>query len=69
MNKEENIKIVENVLASFEMDAIRVPEEAIDKVMKKLNIKCDKLENSKQLVLKKETQNVGMSILFLELLF
>ena len=34
MNKEENIKIVENVLASFEMDAIRVPVEAIDKVMK-----------------------------------
>ncbi|HIS38200.1 MAG TPA: hypothetical protein IAB45_01685 [Candidatus Onthousia faecavium] len=57
MNKEENIKIVENVLASFEMDAIRVPEEAIDKVMKKLNIKCDKLENSKQLVLKKERGN------------
>ena len=57
MNKEENIKIVENVLASFEMDAIRVPEEAIDKVMKKLNIKCDKLENSKQLVLKKQRGN------------
>lgn len=52
MNEEVNRKILENVLASFEMDAIKVPEEVVDKVMEELNIK-----NEKKLVLKNDGGN------------
>ena len=53
MNEEvTNKKILENVLASFEMDSIKVPDEVINKVMKELNI-----QNEKNLVLKSNGGN------------
>lgn len=51
MVREVNNKIVEDVLASFEMDYIDVPNLIVEKVKEKL--KCQKSEE-KQLILKKK---------------
>ena len=61
MIKEVNNKIVEDVLASFEMDYINVPNLIVEKVKEKLN---DQNQNKKRFIFKsnflsliKATQN------------
>ena len=51
MVKEVNNKIVEDVLASFEMDYINVPNLIVEKVKEKLN---DQNQNKKRLILEKK---------------
>ena len=51
MVKEVKNKIVEDVLASFEMDYINVPNLIVEKVKEKLN---DQNQNKKRLILEKK---------------
>lgn len=51
MVKEVNNKIVEDVLASFEIDYINVPNLIVEKVKEKLN---DQNQNKKRLILEKK---------------